>query len=453
LPTYLDEVVVQDVSKISKLYVTPAEPPREIQRSRIEPPHRWLIGFFRGIWAWKWQALGTIAAVWLAISLGGPIVLGARVTVDRPVVADFVQTVVASGHVEAPFRVDIGTQITGVVADVPVAEGQFIKSGETLIVLDDREAQGAVVQAEGVVAQAQARLRQLRELTLPSAEQTLRQAQATRLNAQKTYDRAAKLAANGYTTRAALDEATKNLDIAKTQVNNAEYQVFTSRPGGSDYVMAETQLNQARASLSTAESRLSYTIVRAPREGTLIARDVERGSVVQPGKVLMKLSPAGETQLVVLIDEKNLGLITVGQRALVSADAFANEIFPAEVIFINPGIDLQRASVEVKLRVPNPAAYLRQDMTVSVDIEVARRPQAMVLMVNSIRDSKSGNPWVMKVVEGRATRQPIQLGIVSGGKAEIVAGLAATDLIIPAANAAIKERQRVRADVAAGTAR
>jgi HlyD family secretion protein len=444
---------MQNVAKIKQLHATPAEPRQERQPDDVKPPRRRFRNVFKDLWRWKWHVVGAVAGIWAAGNSGVPVVLGPRVAVDHPVVADFVQTIVASGHVEAPFRVDIGAQITGVVADVPVSEGQVIKAGDTLIVLDDREAQAAVVQAEGVVAQAQARLRQLRELTLPSAEQTLRQAQATRLNAQKIYDRAAKLAADGYTTRAALDEATKNLDIAKTQVSNAEYQVFTSRPGGSDYVMAETQLNQAHASLSTIQSRLSYTIIRAPRDGTLIARDVERGNVVQPGKVLMKLSPTGETQLVVQIDEKNLGLIAVGQSALASADAFAKEIFPAELVYINPGVDLQRASVEVKLRVTEPPLYLRQDMTVSVDIQVARRPQALVLSVSNIRDMVSGKPWVMTVFGGRATRQPVEVGIVSGGKAEILSGLVVTDLVIPAGNIAIKQRQRVRPIVAAGATR
>ena len=360
--------------------------------------------------------------------------------------ADFVQSVVASGHVEAPFRVNIGSQITGVVASVPVSEGQAVKAGDTLILLDDREARAAVVQAEGALAQSEARLRQMRELTVPSAEEALRQAMATLVNAQKTYDRALALAAAGSGTKAALDEAIKSLDIARAQVRNGELQVFTNRPGGSDYVMAETQLNQARASLATAQSRLSYTVITAPRDGILISRDVERGNVVQPSNVLMKLSPAGDTELVVQIDEKNLGLIAIGQKALASADAFPKDTFAAEVIYINPGIDLQRASVEVKLRVPEPPAYLRQDMTVSVDIEVAKRPDALIVPAASLRGMVSGKPWVMKVNNGHATRQPVKVGLVSAGKAEILDGLNAGELVFPA-TAALKAGARIRARV------
>jgi HlyD family secretion protein len=251
-------------------------------------------------WAWRFRApamLALLAAIW---SFGVPLVFGPTVNADPVVRADFVQSVVASGHVEAPFRVNVGSQITGVVADIPVAEGQSVKAGDTLIVLDDREARAAVVQAQGAVAQTEARMRQLRELT--SAEENLTQAQATLTNAQATFDRTSQLAKTGVATRATLDDATRALNIARAQVRSAEFQVYTSRPGGSDYVMAETLLNQARAALASAKTRLSYTMVKAPRDGVLISRDVERGNVVQPSNVLMKLSPSADTQLVVQID-------------------------------------------------------------------------------------------------------------------------------------------------------
>jgi HlyD family secretion protein len=398
---------------------------------------------------WRWRLrfamlLGALAVLWY---FGAPVVLGPVVAASPVVRADFVQTVVATGHVEAPFRINIGSQITGVVTDVPVAEGQTVKAGDTLIVLDNREARAAVIQAESVVAQAEARMRQMRELTLPSAEEALRQAQATLVNAQQAYDRAAKLAASGSGTRAALDDATRALDVARAQVRAAEFQVYTSRPGGSDYVMAETQLNQARASLVSAQSRLSYTIITAPRDGILISRDVERGNVVQPSNVLMKLSPSGDTELVVQIDEKNLGLIAIGQKALASADAFPRDTFPVEVIYINPGVDLQRASVEVKLRAHEPPSYVRQDMTVSVDIEVARHPGTLVVPAETLRGTNGDKPWVMKVDNGHAVRQPVTVGIVSAGKAEILSGLTAGDLVVPA-TVTVKEGARIRARVA-----
>jgi HlyD family secretion protein len=145
----------------------------------------------------------------------------------------------------------------------------------------------------------------------------------------------------------------------------------------------------------------------------------------------------------VQIDEKNLGLIAIGQVALASSDAFPKETFAARVAYINPGIDLQRASVEVKLLAPSPPAYLRQDMTVSVDIEVARRPGALVVPAASITGPVTANPSVLKVAGGRAVRQPVKVGLMSVGKAEIIAGLNAGDLVL-SAPAGLKDGSRIR---------
>jgi HlyD family secretion protein len=383
---------------------------------------------------------GVVGVGWL---LGGPYLLGPVISASPIVRMDLVQTLVASGHIETPFRVSISSQIIGVVAAIPVAEGQQVSAGQTLIRLDDSEAKASVVLAEGQMAQAEARVRQVRDLTLPAAEQSLSEAKATLVNVQQIYARVSKLLADGVSTRVAFDEATKNLDIARSQVRNAELTVFSNRQGGADFTVAETQSAQAKATLRAAQTRLGYTEIKAARDGILIWRDVEVGNVVQPGKELMRLSPAGEMQIAIQIDEKNLGLIALKQQALASADAFSRESFPATVIFINPAVDLQRASVEVKLIVASPPPYLRQDMTVSVDIEVARRPKAIIVPVADLHDASTGKPWLLMVQDGHARRQPVTVGLVSVGKAEILAGLQEGAVVVPAASK-VKDGQRIR---------
>ena len=395
------------------------------------------------LWSHRWFVLVAVLACAVATWQGARLLLGPAVVVDQVKRGNLVETVVASGHVETPFRVEIGSQITGTVEDVLVQEGQQVTKGQALIALDDRELKAAVVQAQGAVDQAEARVRQIVELTLPSARESLTQAQANLLNAQQTFDRTSKLFNAGFATRAALDDAQKTLDVARTQVRTAEFQVYTADINGSDYVMAQTQLNQARANLQTATSRLSYATIAAPRDGVLISRSVERGTVVQPGRILLVLAPAGETQLVLQIDERNLGKIALGQHALASADAFPNQRFDAVVSYINPGIDITRASVEVKLVVPEPPDYLRQDMTVSVDIESARRDGALVLPVRDVHDMLSGTPWLMVVRGGRAAKQPVTLGIRGNSNVEILGGAAEGDLAVPA-TANLLTGQRLR---------
>lgn len=396
------------------------------------------------LWPHRWFALAVLVFAGLGAWQMARILVGPAVVVDVARRADLVQTVVASGHVETPYRVEIGSQITGAVEDVLVEEGQTVTKGQPLVLLDARELKSAVLLAQGAVAQAEARLRQMRELVLPAAREALVQARAILANAQSTYDRAVELARSGSGTRATLDDALRALEVARTQVRSGELQVFTASPGGSDAVMAQTQLDQARASLDTATSRLAYATITAPRDGVLISRAVERGAVVQPGKALMVLAPRGETQLVIQIDERNLGRLVLGQTALASADAYPDERMKAVLVYINPGIDVTRASVEAKLTVADPPAYLRQDMTVSVDIETARRDQALVLAARSVRDAASASPWVMRVREGRAVRQPVRLGLRGATSIEILEGLSDGDAAVPA-NSGIVTGQRLRA--------
>jgi HlyD family secretion protein len=387
-----------------------------------------------------------VAVAWLILNgWRGPKV--ETFTVER---TPLIQTVVASGKVMTPRRVEVGTQITGRVARIPVEEGQTVKADQVLIELETAETGAVLNQAIGAVRQAEARLKQLQSLGLPTAEQSVVQAQANLDHARRNYNRTRQLREKGFIGEAQLDDAKKDLDVAESQLHTAQLQVDTNLPRGSDVQLAEAALVQARANLAAAQAKEGYTTVRAPVDGVLISRDVERGNVVQPGKALMQLAPAGQTQLVVQIDEKNLSLLGIGQKALGSADAYPDRNFNAVLSYINPGIDAQRGSVEVKLDVVNPPEYLRQDMTISADIEVARRASALVLPSETIHDIGKAEPWVFKVENDRLKRVPVKLGIRGEGKVEILQGLQAGDRAISAALAIYKDGQRIRPVPASG---
>ncbi len=347
--------------------------------------------------------------------------------------ADLVQTVVASGRLESPRRVEVASTLTGTVIDVPVREGQAVEEGQLLVALDAREVEAAADQARHAVDQARARIAQLRATTQPIATESLRQAEANHANAQRNLERSQELFARGFIGRAALDEAQRARDVAESQWKSARLQQESAAPGGTDDRLAEAALAQAEATLRAARAKLAFTTVEAPVAGTLIARSVERGNVVQPGKTLMVLSPAGPTQVVVQIDEKNLRLVRVGQPALASADAYPDQRFAARVAYVNPSVDPSRGSVEVKLDVADPPAYLLQDMTVSVDIEVERRTGVLMVPADAVHGLATSAPWVMAVREGRAARQPVKLGAKGEGRVEVAQGLAEGELVLPAA--------------------
>jgi HlyD family secretion protein len=389
-------------------------------------------------------ALVALAAFAFRATLFGPAVDAFDVTR-----ADLVQSVVSSGRIVSPQRISVASVLTAAVVRIPVDEGQTVRRGDILIVLDDKDARAAVAQAQAAVAQAEAKLRQLREVALPAARHALAQAEANLLLARQQYERAQNLLAKGFVSQSALDDAKRNLDVSESQLRAARLQVETNENTGSDYLVALAAREQAAANLAMANARLDQTVIRAPVDGTLIGRDVEPGNVVQPGKELMALAPAGATQVIAQIDEKNLAQLKLGQKALGSADAYPHERFDAVLAYINPGIDALRGSVEVKLDVPHPPEYLRQDMTVSVDIEVGRRANAVIVPAETVNDAGGDAPWVMKVEGSRLVRAPVKLGLRGEGKVEVLSGVAPGDVVIVTAGTALAPGERVRATIVA----
>ena len=380
-----------------------------------------------------------LAALWASIQHWG---FGPEVEGLRVEQRDFVQTVVASGHVENAHRVDIGAQLTGTVKRVPVAEGQMVQAGQLLIELENTELQASLKQAEFNVQQAAAKLRQLREVQVPVTAHALHQAMVTQETSQQALKRSQDLYDKGFTGQAALDEFKRMALVTQSQVLSLKDQMASLNEGGSDSVLAQANLSQAKAGSELAHARLRYAQISAPSSGTLISRNVEPGDVVQAGKVLMVLSPTGTTELVVQIDEKHLSQLKIGQAATASADAYSKEQFPAVLSYINPGVDAQRGSVTVKLQVPQAPSYLQQDMTVSLNIEVAKRSQAILLATEAIRDIEK-SAWVLQIVNGKAVRQPIQIGLRGPGYCEVLKGLQPNDVVIRDP-AGIADNARVR---------
>jgi len=391
------------------------------------------------------KALFVLLLLALGVLFGPRWLLGPQVPMETIEQRDFVQTVVASGRVETPHRVDIGVQIAGTVSRIPVVEGQTVAAGDTLIELEASELDATAVQAAQAVQQARARLRQLREVQAPGAQQALREAEANAQAARRALARSRKLITQGAIGQAALDETQRIERVTQAQVNKAQQQLESAQPSGSDSAVAQAALAQAEAAADAARARLRYARVTAALAGTLITRNVEPGATVLPGRVLMVLSPAGQTQLVVQIDERNLRLLRLGQAALASADAYPDQRFTAELAYINPGVDPTRGAVEVKLKVIAPPEYLKQDMTVSVDIEIARRQQAVLVPVSALHDADTAVPWVLKLDGRHARRQVVQLGLRSNGLAEVLQGLKAGDRLVPESEKTIADGARIRA--------
>lgn len=358
---------------------------------------------------------------------------------------ELVHSVVATATVQTRHRAQVGVQVAGRVLAVPVQEGDNIRQGQTLLSLDDSEARSVLMAAELAVQQAQFKLQQWRQVQAPTAFAAERQAQANLAQSQAQLARQQALFGQGFIAQAALDEASRTFQVAQAQARSAQAQRQAHEDQGLEQRLALSALALAQANAQAARTRLAYTVVQAPFDGQVINRNVEPGDMVQPGKTLLQLAPRGTCELVAQIDERNLSWLKPGQTATASADAYAGQRFSAVLSAIAPGVDAQRGSVQVKLRVPQPPEFLRQDMTVSVDIEVGRQSAALAVPLDAVRDADTPQPWVWRVsAQGRLARVPVSLGLRSGAWVQLTTGVAAGDRILAAAGGDWREGQRVR---------
>lgn len=340
-----------------------------------------------------------------------------------------VETVISSGRVITPDRIVVGSELVGKAIKVPVEEGDRVRAAQVLASLDDAEPLAAVDQARRALEEAAARQAQLEQVNRPVADQALLQAEANLAQAAAEYERTKPLAQAGFYNQSRLDEARRAVEAARAAREAARIQSQGNGPGGVEARLAAARLEQARAALDLARARLAKTVIRAPAAGLLVRKQVEAGDTVTQGKPLFELAADGETQIVLQIDEKNLGRLATGQRASILADAYPDRAFEAEIFYIAPAVDPAKGSVEVKLRVAKPPEFLRADMTVSAEIGVGRHQDALVVPAEALRDAASAQPWVLVAEAGRAVRRPVKPGLRGTGRVEVAAGLRAGERV------------------------
>src|SRR3989344_1452187 len=360
---------------------------------------------------------------WFAVALGAVVLVVAAFTgvmalrgpqVDALLVqsAPLVRTLQFSARVATLSRVDVGSTVTGRVAQVQVTEGAQVRQGDVLVQLESDELAAALAQAVAAERQAQSRLVGLRSSGRSAAQAARAQANATLQAASASLARVQQLVAQGFYSAAQLDEAQRAVDVAQAQQLSAQAQVQANADAGTDVVQAQAQLALARAATVAAQARLAQTTLVAPADARVLVRDVEPGQIVQPGKALLSLALAGPTQLVAQVDERFLDQLLPGQKASVVADAFAGQRFAARVLTIAPSVDAQRGAIEVKFALEQQApAFLREDMTLSVEVETARRERTLVLPQAALRGPVEGDQATVLVLqEGRAQARPVLRG-------------------------------------------
>lgn len=340
-----------------------------------------------------------------------------------------IQTVVASGRVEKVSRTQIGSEITGVVLERLVQEGDRVSRGDVLLVLKSDEISAQVRQAEAELKELATTRRPQAEFDLANAKVQLEQAQREAVRRRNT-----ELGILSAEEREKSIEAEK---LARNNLESARLKVASLAPDK----VEETKLREQLAAL---QAQLAKTKIRAEVSGIILTRNVEPGDLVQPSQTLFTIALDGATEIRVPFDERNLPLLALQQKAAVITDAYPDQPFPADINFIAPSIDAQRGTVDVRLTVDPVPDFLRQDMTVSVNVETNKREQTMVIPNDALSSISGNKAMVILVRDRKIQRHPITLGLRGLVMSEVVAGLKEGDHVLTDAESVLKDGIRVR---------
>jgi HlyD family secretion protein len=351
-------------------------------------------------------------------------------TVDVAVVKPetLVQTVVATGRVIATSTAQIGAEITGVVLERHVRDGDVVAQGDLLLTLraDDLAAR---------VREAKAALNNLRQSRQPQAQAALEQAKSQLEQATREARRRAELLATDSISREIVEKAQNAQTVAEANLRQAQLLADALAPGGPEEVILLERLAAAEAALSKTEIRAQYPAI-------VLTRNVEPGDVVQPGRTLMELARIGQTEVLVPVDERNLGVLGLGQEAVCIADAYPLQQFDAVVDHIAPTVDPERGTVDVRLLVTDPPDYLRHDMTVTATMVTGRRDNALVVPNDTLKDLSGTQATVQVIEHGRVADREVTLGLRGLTDSEIISGLSDGDQVIRTPDLTVGQRVR-----------
>jgi HlyD family secretion protein len=362
------------------------------------------------------SAIGAVAATtWFT----RPPLTTAVVVTHEPLI----RTLQFSARVASTSRVDVGSVVTGRVVQVLAVEGAEVKRGDVLLQMETTELDATLQQSKAAELQASARLIGIRTTGLLVVQAAVTQADSVRTKAASELARIEELAEKGFVSASQRDQARSALEVAIAQDQSAIAQRKATQ--STEIAQAQSQLAVAQASTKVASARLKQSIVLAPTKAKVLTRMVEPGQIVQPGKALFSLALDGPTRMIAQVDEKFLEELRVGQTAGVLADAFPKQRFEGRVQSIAPVVDAQRGAVEVKLQLIAAApSFLKEDMTLSVEVETGRTERALVVPLAAIRSQSSKEQaYVLLEQGGRVVSRDVTVGMRTLKSIEITQGL------------------------------
>lgn len=337
---------------------------------------------FRRKWPWVIVALLVVAGAAGAYARSKQ-EKGTLVTGETVQKRDLEALVSASGKIEPKRSVNVSAQSMGRVTSIGVREGDRVKAGQFLLQIDPVAAQSAVRRDEAGVAGARTGL-----------EQTRVQVQSSRAGldvARQALKRQQELSAGGLTTREALEKAEAEVEMRESDLNARNQEIRTR----------EEQVRQQEAGLVSTRYNLSQSRFESPFDGIVTRRNIEEGENVvvgtmnNAGTVLLTVADMSVIEAEVEVDETDIPLVQIGQKAVITIDAMEGRTFAGRVTEIgNSPIQTtgqatgQRTATNFKVVVTLDEAppEIRPGFTCTAEISTASRAGAVALPIQALTE-------------------------------------------------------------------
>lgn len=262
----------------------------------------------------------------------------------------------ATGNLQPTIKVDVGSEVSGLVEAVLVDENDTVKSGQVIARLDTSKLKDTITRSQASLASAEARQKQAEATLAENTANLDRLKEVSRLSDGKVPSR----------TEMATAEAT----LLRAQA---------------EVVSSKASVNEARASLNSDEINLSKASIRSPIDGVILSRKVEPGQTVaasfQVATLFTIAQDLSEMELEVAVDEALVGKVKNGQKATFTVDAYLNRKYTAEVTRVAYGSTTSNNVVTytTTLRVKNDDLTLRPGMTATAEIACITRDNALLV--------------------------------------------------------------------------
>jgi HlyD family secretion protein len=264
---------------------------------------------------------------------------------------DIVVSAQASGAIQPDTTVEVKSKASGEILQLNAETGDVVKRGAPLVRIDPRNARNALAQAQADLDVARAKL------------------------------------TNSTSQKKRADELFNSQSITEQEHEQALL----------DYADARSQVVRSQVAVDNARIQLEDTDVRAPITGTVLEKDVERGSViasatsnVSGGTTLLKMADLNQVQVRTLVDETDIGKLKPGQLATVTVDAYPQRPFSGTVLKIEPQAQTEQnvTMFPVLVRIDNKEGLLRPGMNAEVEIHVGRRDDVLAVPNAALRTQR-----------------------------------------------------------------